>query len=159
MNTIYLLLGSNMGNSEQQLSDAILQIKQQIGKVTNKSSLYATAAWGNTNQPEFLNQVVMVQSELAALPLLENILFIEKKMGRVRTIKNAPRVIDIDILFFNKEIISTANLTVPHPEIENRRFVLIPLNELSPDFIHPVSGLTVHTLLKNCTDALDVKNF
>ena len=159
MNTIYLLLGSNMGNSEQQLSDAILQIKYQIGKVTNKSSLYATAAWGNTNQPEFLNQVVMVQSELAALPLLENILFIEKKMGRVRTIKNAPRVIDIDILFFNKEIISTANLTVPHPEIENRRFVLIPLNELSPDFIHPVSGLTVHTLLKNCTDALDVKNF
>ena len=159
MNTIYLLLGSNMGNSEQQLSDAILQIKKQIGKVTNKSSLYATAAWGNTNQPEFLNQVVMVQSELAALPLLENILFIEKKMGRVRTIKNAPRVIDIDVLFFNKEIISTANLTVPHPEIENRRFVLIPLNELSPDFIHPVSGLTVHTLLKNCTDALDVKNF
>lgn len=159
MNTIYLLLGSNMGNSEQQLSDAILQIMQQIGKVTNKSSLYTTAAWGNTNQPEFLNQVVMVQSELAALPLLENILFIEKKMGRVRTIKNAPRVIDIDILFFNKEIISTANLTVPHPEIENRRFVLIPLNELSPDFVHPVSGLTVHTLLKNCTDALDVKKF
>lgn len=148
-----------MGNSEQQLSDAILQIMQQIGKVTNKSSLYTTAAWGNTNQPEFLNQVVMVQSELAALPLLENILFIEKKMGRVRTIKNAPRVIDIDILFFNKEIISTANLTVPHPEIENRRFVLIPLNELSPDFVHPVSGLTVHTLLKNCTDALDVKKF
>ena len=159
MNTIYLLLGSNMGNSEQQLSDAILHITQQIGKVTNKSPLYATAAWGNTNQPDFLNQVVIVQSELVALPILEIILSIEKKMGRVRTIKNASRVIDIDILFFNKEIISTANLTVPHPEIENRRFVLIPLNELSPDFVHPVSGLTVNALLKNCTDILDVKKF
>ena len=159
MNTIYLLLGSNMGNNEQQLLDAMSHISQQIGKVTDKSSLYATAAWGNTNQPDFLNQVVMVQSELAAVPLLEKILFIEKMMGRVRTTKNAPRVIDIDILFFDKEIISTANLTVPHPEIENRRFVLIPLNELSPDFVHPISGSTVNTLLKNCTDALDVKKF
>ena len=91
--------------------------------------------------------------------MLEIILSIEKKMGRVRTTKNAPRVIDIDILFFNKEIIATTNLTVPHPEIENRRFVLIPLNELSPHLLHPISNLPMSILLNNCMDPLDVKKF
>ena len=80
-------------------------------------------------------------------------------MGRVRTTKNAPRIIDIDILFFNKEIISEKKLTVPHPQIENRRFVLIPLNELSPGYKHPVSHKTIHQLLQHCTDPLDVKKF
>lgn len=157
MNTIYLLLGSNMGDNEQQLLEAIKNIEQQIGKITQRSSLYSTAAWGESNQPDFLNQVLIVESEIAAQPLLNIILSIEKKMGRVRTTKNAPRVIDIDILFFNKEIIATTNLTVPHPEIENRRFVLIPLNELSPELLHPVSGLPMNSLLKNCTDTLAVK--
>ena len=159
MNTVYLLLGSNMGNSEQQLLDVIENITQQIGKIVNQSSLYATAAWGESKQPDFLNQVIIVESEIMALPMLDLILSIEKKMGRVRTTKNAPRVIDIDILFFNKEIIATANLTVPHPEIENRRFVLIPLNELSPNLLHPISNLPMSNLLKNCTDTLDVKKF
>ncbi len=148
-----------MGDSKQQLLNAITQITQQIGIVTLKSSLYSTAAWGERNQPDFLNQVIVVTSELDALPLLGIILSIEKKMGRIRTTKNAPRVIDIDILFFNKDVIATLELKVPHPEIANRRFVLIPLNELSPDLIHPVSGLTMDTLLKNCTDCLDVKKF
>ena len=133
MNKTYLLLGSNMGNSQQQLSIAIKNITQKIGGVIRKSKLYTTAAWGNTNQPDFLNQVIVVETKHTALQTIKTILGIEEEMGRVRTKKNAPRIIDIDILFFNKQIIAENILTVPHPEIQNRRFVLIPLNELSPN--------------------------
>jgi 2-amino-4-hydroxy-6-hydroxymethyldihydropteridine diphosphokinase len=159
MNKTYLLLGSNMGNSQQQLSMAIKNITRQVGKVTRKSKLYVTAAWGNSNQPDFLNQVIIVETKLTALQVIEVILNIEIKMGRVRTTKNAPRIIDIDILFFNKEIIAEENLDVPHPQIQNRRFVLIPLNELSPNFKHPVLNKTMHQLLKICPDTLTVKKF
>jgi 2-amino-4-hydroxy-6-hydroxymethyldihydropteridine diphosphokinase len=130
-----------------------------LGKVTRKSKLYVTAAWGNSNQPDFLNQVIIVETKLTALQVIEVILNIEIKMGRVRTTKNAPRIIDIDILFFNKEIIAEENLDVPHPQIQNRRFVLIPLNELSPNFKHPVLNKTMHQLLKICPDTLTVKKF
>ena len=159
MNKTYLLLGSNMGNSHQQLSIAIKNITEQVGTVTRQSSLYTTEAWGNTSQPHFLNQVIIVSTELTALQTINMILSIEEKMGRVRTTKNAPRIIDIDILFFNKEIITEKILTVPHPEIENRRFVLIPLNELSPSLKHPINKKTIHQLLADCTDTLDVKKF
>lgn len=159
MNKTYLLLGSNMGNSHRQLKSAIKYIEQKIGEVTRKSGLYQTAAWGNTDQPDFLNQVLIVATKLSAPDLLKHILLIEEKMGRVRTIKNAPRIIDIDILFFNKEIISAKNLMVPHPEIANRRFVLIPLNELSPNLKHPISNKSMHELLLGCTDELNVKKF
>jgi 2-amino-4-hydroxy-6-hydroxymethyldihydropteridine diphosphokinase len=159
MNKTYLLLGSNMGNSRLQLLKAIKNINQQIGKVTRQSNLYATAAWGNTNQPDFLNQVIVVETKLSAAATIDTILTIEEKMGRIRTTKNAPRIIDIDILFFNKEIISEKKLTVPHPQIQNRRFVLIPLNELSPGFKHPISHKTIHRLLQDCTDHLNVKKF
>ncbi len=159
MNKIYLLLGSNMGNSQHQLHSAIKNITKNIGKVVRQSNLYITAAWGNTSQPDFLNQVIVVESSMDAPLTMQTILSIEKNMGRIRTVKNAPRVIDIDVLFFNKAIIRQKELTVPHPEIENRRFVLVPLNELSPGFIHPVLKKTVHQLLKQCPDTLDVKKF
>ena len=159
MNKTYLLLGSNMGNSQQQLSIAIKNITQKIGGVIRKSKLYTTAAWGNTNQPDFLNQVIVVETKNTALQTIKTILGIEEEMGRVRTKKNAPRIIDIDILFFNKEIIAEKILTVPHPKIQNRRFVLIPLNELSPNFKHPVIKKTMHQLLVNCYDTLNVKKF
>jgi 2-amino-4-hydroxy-6-hydroxymethyldihydropteridine diphosphokinase len=159
MNKIYLLLGSNMGNSQQQLSFAIKNIIRQIGVVTRKSKLYTTAAWGNTKQPDFLNQVIIIETTHTAIQTISTILNIEKEMGRVRTKKNAPRIIDIDILFFNKEIIAEKILTVPHPEIQNRRFVLIPLNELSPAFKHPILKKTMHQLLMSCSDTLDVKKF
>ncbi len=159
MNIIYLLLGSNMGNSRQQLAEATRQIKKNIGKVTRQSSLYITAAWGNSNQPDFLNQVIIVHTKLNALQTINTILGIEKEMGRIRTIKNAPRIIDIDILFFNKEITNEKILTVPHPQISNRRFVLVPLNELSPNFRHPVFQQSIHQLLQNCSDTLNVKKF
>ena len=159
MNNAYLLLGSNMGNSQEQLQTAIKFINTAIGEVTRQSALYRTAAWGNTNQPDFLNQVIIAKTELNAAETLQQILSIEKTMGRIRTIKNAPRMIDIDILFFNNEIISEKQLTVPHPEIANRRFVLVPLNELSKNLVHPLLNKTIHQLLQECTDPLDVKKF
>ncbi len=157
MNKTYLLLGSNMGNSRQQLSDAIKHIGNMIGKVIRQSGFYQTAAWGNTDQPDFINQAIIVETQLSVPETMSTILDIEKKMGRIRTLKNAPRIIDIDILFFNKDIINTKNLIIPHPFIRERRFVLVPLNELSPRFIHPVINKTVRQLLKQCPDKLDVK--
>ena len=159
MNKIYLLLGSNIGDSQLQLSVAIKYIEQKIGAVMRQSKLYSTAAWGDTRQPDFLNQVIIVETALTPLETMQTILAIEKEMGRVRTLKNAPRIIDIDILFFNKMVMDETMLTLPHPEIQNRRFVLIPLNELTPNLNHPVLGLSVHQLLKICPDRLTVKKF
>lgn len=157
MNTTYLLLGSNMGNSLVLLSSAIEQIEKQIGKIMLQSGLYSTAAWGNTSQPDFLNLVIEVATSLDAPETLQTILAIEKKMGRTRTVKNAPRVIDIDILFFNNEIITRSDLTIPHPEIQNRRFVLTPLHEIAPQMTHPLLNKTIHQLLLQCPDQLAVK--
>ena len=159
MNSTYLLLGSNMGNSETLLLTATIYIGEKIGEVKRRSRIYRTAAWGNTEQPDFLNQVIIVDTNLNAAETLAEILSIEKKMGRIRTIKNAPRIIDIDILFFNQEIIAEKDLTVPHPEIPNRRFVLTPLNELSPNLNHPVLNKTIRRLLAECVDPLNVKKF
>jgi len=157
MNSTYLLLGSNMGNSTELLSNAIEQIENKIGPLLLKSNLYATAAWGNTSQPDFLNQVIEVATQLDATETLKEILSIEKNMGRIRTVKNAPRIIDIDILFFNNEIINRIDLIVSHSEIQNRRFVLTPLNEIAPQMIHPVLNKTIDQLLSFCPDQLAVK--
>ena len=157
MNSTYLLLGSNMGNSTELLSNAIEQIENKIGPLLLQSNLYATAAWGNTSQPDFLNQVIEVNTQLDATETLKEILSIEKNMGRIRTVKNAPRIIDIDILFFNNEIINRSDLIVPHPEIQNRRFVLTPLHEIAPQMIHPVLNKTIEQLIFQCPDQLAVK--
>jgi 2-amino-4-hydroxy-6-hydroxymethyldihydropteridine diphosphokinase len=159
MNKTYLLLGSNMGDSRQKILQAIKLIEKKIGKLSRQSNLYQTAAWGKTDQSDFLNKVIIVETDLNAEKLMQTILSIEEKLGRVRTIKNAARTIDIDILFFNKEIIQQKNLVIPHPEIQNRRFVLIPLNELSPNLKHPVLQKNIHQLLKECKDKLNVKKF
>jgi 2-amino-4-hydroxy-6-hydroxymethyldihydropteridine diphosphokinase len=156
-NTCYLLLGSNMGNSKQMLARASAYLAKKAGQVLRQSKLYSTAAWGNTEQPDFLNQVLVIQTQLDAPTLLKTILAIEKQMGRVRTVKNAPRTIDIDILFFNKQVIQQPDLVVPHPHIPNRRFVLVPLNEIAPAFVHPVLQKNIHQLLLQCTDPLAVK--
>ena len=122
-----------------------------------KSGIYQTAAWGKTDQPDFLNQVIEVETNFSAQKTMDAILDIESNMGRVRTEKNAPRVIDIDILFFNKELHDEPGLTIPHPALAQRRFVLIPLNELAPDFLHPLFHKTIQQLLIECTDTLNVK--
>ena len=157
MNSTYLLLGSNMGNSVELLSTAIEQIEKNTGKLMLQSGLYVTAAWGNTSQPDFLNQVIVIDTNLAAAETLQTILSIEKSMGRTRTIKNAPRIIDIDILFFNNEIITCQDLIVPHPEIQNRRFVLTPLYEIAPQMMHPLLNKSIEQLLLLCPDPLAVK--
>ena len=145
-----------MGSSTQQLLIAQKNITQLIGKTIRQSNLYATAAWGNTHQPNFLNQIIIVDTKLTAIQTMQTILAIEKNMGRIRSKKNAPRIIDIDILFFNKEIISTKKLIVPHPQLQNRNFVLVPLNQLSPNLKHPVLNKTIHQLLRICPDTLTV---
>jgi 2-amino-4-hydroxy-6-hydroxymethyldihydropteridine diphosphokinase len=157
MNTTYLLLGSNMGNSHEQLILAQKNIIANIGQINASSSLYSTAAWGNIEQADFLNQVLIVETNLMPSKLLQSVLNIEKKMGRVRTIKNAPRIIDIDVLFFNNDTVKLKNLSIPHPEIQNRRFVLTPLAELSPNFVHPSLKKTINQLLITCKDPLNVQ--
>jgi 2-amino-4-hydroxy-6-hydroxymethyldihydropteridine diphosphokinase len=157
LNTAYLLLGSNLKNPEQQLSSARNLIAAEIGEIIDTSSLYATAAWGNTNQPDFLNQVIVINTDISAETLMETILKIEENMGRIRTQKNAPREIDIDIIFFNHDIINLPELIIPHPLLQERKFVLIPLNEIAPDFKHPILLKTAQELLEICTDSLDVQ--
>ncbi len=156
MNIIYLLLGSNQQQPEKQLLLAQKHIAKQIGVIVRCSSIYKTAAWGNTKQADFLNQVLIVQTKLTAAETIKTILTIEETMGRIRTKKNAPRIIDIDILFFNKKIIESDKLQVPHPRLQLRNFVLVPLNELSPNLKHPVLNKTIHQLLRICPDTLTV---
>lgn len=156
MNKTYLLLGSNIGNTAARLKKAKELLSVYIGNIKRESSLYTTAAWGNTRQPDFLNQVIILETQLSPENVMESILDIEKKMGRIRTKKYDPRIIDIDILFYEKKMINTPQLSVPHPQIANRRFVLVPLNELSPNLKHPALKKTIHQLLRVCPDTLTV---
>ena len=157
MNSVYLLLGSNIGDSEQMLAAARMRIEKAIGNIKKNSSIYRTAAWGKEDQADFLNQVIIVESKLSAEKILHKIFFIEKEMGRIRTIKNAARVIDIDILFFNDEVVNTETLQVPHPQIQNRKFVLVPLAQIAADLVHPILKKSIKDLLHICTDPLDVQ--
>ncbi|CAN5255345.1 2-amino-4-hydroxy-6-hydroxymethyldihydropteridinediphosphokinase [soil metagenome] len=159
MNKAYLLTGGNQGDIAAHMQLAKGYINKKIGSIINQSSLYKTAAWGNTLQPDFLNRVLVVGSDLGASQMLSCILDIENNLGRVRNKKNDPRIIDIDILFFNDEIIQQPGLTIPHAEIPNRRFVLQPMNEIAPDLIHPVLKKTIRELLQLCKDPLDVTVF
>lgn len=159
MNRTYLLLGSNQGNRLRHLQEAIRRIGRKAGRIQRQSAVYITAAWGLTSQPDFLNQVLVVDTRLPPGELLHCLLGIEKEMGRIRTFKNAPRVIDIDILFYGHCCLHTKELDIPHPRIAERRFVLVPLNEIAPGLKHPEKGQTIHELLRVCTDPLNVKKF
>jgi 2-amino-4-hydroxy-6-hydroxymethyldihydropteridine diphosphokinase len=153
---IFLLLGSNEGDREANLAQARQAIKASVGTIVKSSSLYKTAAWGVTEQPEFYNQVIQVTTVLDPAPLLTTILYIEESLGRVRIQKWGPRIIDIDILFYNTTIIESDNLTIPHVGIPHRRFTLVPLHEIAPDFLHPVLKKSIRRLLRECTDTLSV---
>jgi 2-amino-4-hydroxy-6-hydroxymethyldihydropteridine diphosphokinase len=159
MNNVYLLIGGNMGDRPKNLSESTSWIEKEVGAIVKKSSIYETAAWGVTEQPSFLNQVLFVSTKLPPEDVLKTILSIEEKMGRKRVEKMGPRTIDIDILFYNNEIISLPNLSIPHPHIANRRFVLEPLAEIAPSFVHPVLQKNVAELLKVCPDTLEVNIF
>lgn len=155
-NNAYILLGANLGDPAQQLQAAIAEIKIQIGKVTQTSSLYESAAWGLVDQPVFLNQVLQVETTLSAIELLRSCQQIENKLGRVREVKWGARVIDIDILYFNHEVIEEADLQIPHPYISERNFTLIPLAEIAPNYTNPALKQTNRELLDQCLDQSSV---
>lgn len=157
MNNLYLLTGGNLGNRLANLHNAFKLIDELAGTVVKKSSIYETAAWGMTDQPSFLNQALLCTTQLTPGQILQTILLIEEQFGRKRIEKMGPRIIDIDILFYNDEIIDLPELKVPHPEIANRRFVLEPLNEIDPAYMHPVLKKSIADLLHSCTDPLEVK--
>ncbi len=157
INKAYLLTGGNIGNRADYLQDAAKNISQSCGKIIKESSIYETAAWGKTNQADFFNQAILIETTFTANELIKKILLVEEKLGRARNEKYGARTIDIDILFFNSEIINEPKLIIPHPEMQNRRFALTPMNEIAPEFIHPVLHKNINTLLKECADKLDVK--
>jgi 2-amino-4-hydroxy-6-hydroxymethyldihydropteridine diphosphokinase len=157
MNNVFLLLGSNLGDRQLLLQTATAKIAESIGPVLKKSALYETQSWGKTGEPDYINQVVFLKTELSANNVLKEILEIEAGMGRKRYEKWGSRLIDIDILFFNEEIIKQNGLEIPHPELHNRRFTLEPLAEMAPDLVHPLLNKTISDLKKELTDSLVVK--
>lgn len=159
MGDIYLLLGTNLGNRENNLQIAKEQLTAHQLTIKKESSVYETAAWGLEDQPSFLNQVVIVDSNKNPERILIIINIIEALMGRVRNEKWAQRLIDIDILYYGNFIVDKPSLKIPHPEIQNRRFTLLPLVELCLDYIHPVLNKTQSELLNECPDYLNATIF
>jgi 2-amino-4-hydroxy-6-hydroxymethyldihydropteridine diphosphokinase len=157
MNTIFLQLGSNLGDRLSFLNRSENLIEEFIGKLEKRSLVYESTPWGVKNQENFLNSVIIVKSNLSAEDILEKCQEIERKLEREKKEKWGERTIDIDILFYNKEVIEKENLKVPHPLISERRFVLIPLNEINSEFIHPQKKETISELLKKCNDTEVVK--
>jgi len=153
MNNVYLLIGGNMGERMANLAAARNRINIDCGRITASSSIYETEAWGFKEQPAFLNQALAIETSLEAEKLMEEILKIEMALGRKREIPLGPRIIDIDIIYFNDEIINSSNLTIPHPSMADRKFVLTPLVEIAPAFIHPILLKTNQVLLKECGDS------
>lgn len=161
MNVTYLCLGGNIGDREKALNHAIQKISEQVGVIEAKSTIYETEAWGVESQQAYLNQCIKVKTDLKATELIDVLLLIEKELGRERTINYIyePRTIDIDILFYDNEIINESKLLVPHPRLHLRKFVLIPLEEIASNYLHPLLNKTIFNLLSECEDISDVKLF
>jgi 2-amino-4-hydroxy-6-hydroxymethyldihydropteridine diphosphokinase len=155
---IFLLLGTNKGARINNLEQAAVAIELLPARIVKKSSIYCTAAWGKTDQEDFYNQVIEIEigTELNPHALLAALQNIEVDMGRVRAEKWGPRIIDIDILFFGNLVVHKQVLTIPHPGIPDRKFTLVPLNEIAPDFEHPTLKKTTKKLLDECSDPLQV---
>lgn len=153
---IFISLGSNLGDKVHNLENASGKIQEKIGPITLHSNIYETEPWGYSRQPYFLNQVVQIETSLTPLQVLQLLMETETGMGRTRTFRNASRIIDLDILFYGEEIIHEKDLIIPHPSISARKFVLVPLSEIAPQFIHPVLKKPVKQLLDECTDSLEV---
>lgn len=157
MAKVYLLTGGNVGDSLKTLERANGLIQEKVGTIIKSSSVYKTAAWGKTDQDDFLNQVLQTDTTLSPIGLMDILLDIEMELGRKRLEKYGPRIIDLDILFYDDLIINSDRLTIPHPQIQNRRFVLEPLNELEPELVHPLLKKSISKLLEECQDLLEVK--
>jgi len=181
MKEVFILLGSNRGNRKDFLAKGIQMISEQAGKLLKKSSVYETEPWGFDDPTSFLNQVVEIETSLSPGELLEQLLDIETKLGRIRPFSGcgcgvpvlppgsqqplsdnqggqgyAGRTIDLDILFYGNKLVFTDSLMIPHPRLHERLFTLVPLNEIAPGFIHPVLKKKVSGLLNECRDRLKV---
>ncbi len=154
--SVFLLLGTNLGDRIDNLNEALKSIQTGVGKIAKLSSVYETSAWGKTDQPPFLNLAVEVMTQLNPEDVLNYVLSIERQMGRQRKEKWGERIIDIDILFYESDIYSLPRLVVPHTQVANRRFTLIPLNEIAPKLMHPILKRTIEQLLADCPDNLEV---
>jgi 2-amino-4-hydroxy-6-hydroxymethyldihydropteridine diphosphokinase len=146
LNIAFLSLGSNLGDREALLNEALNRLETEGVHVVRRSSIHETEPQDYLDQPRFLNMAIEVETDLTPRELLAAIQKIETEMGRQRTIPKGPRTIDIDILFYANQIISMAGLEIPHPRLTERHFVLDPLQEIAPDLRHPVTGKTVREL-------------
>lgn len=155
---IIILLGTNMGDRLENLTQAKTLMAPYL-QILKESNIYQTAAWGNTDQADFLNQGINVETNLSAEELMQVLLAIESKMGRARMQKWEPRIIDLDIIFYADEIHQTSLIQIPHPELQNRAFVLQPLLDLNPQFKHPKLHKTIIELWDQCPDQLSVSLF
>ena len=151
--TVYLGLGSNLGEREKLLNRAVSELKKvRETNVVWTSSIYETDPYGKTEQPKFLNAVLQVETTLLPPDLFDETLKIEMIVGRMQSERWGPREIDIDILLYEGLVFENESVSVPHPELDKRKFVLVPLREIAPDCVHPVSGLTIEELSTECTD-------
>ena len=156
MNVIYIQIGSNIGDRISYINNSIQQIKDKLGEILYSSKIYESSPWGHIKQGNFLNSVIKVKSDKDAFKTLKILQEIEENLGRKRIQKWGERCIDLDILFFNNHIINSKNLTIPHPYIQDRNFVLIPLNEIASSFYHPTLKKDIFALLNDCTDTEEV---
>lgn len=154
---VYLALGSNLGHRLAHLKDALSNLSPQMD-VKKKSAVYETPPWGYTDQPAFLNQVVMVKTYMEPENLLRHLKRLETALGREPSFENGPRLIDIDILFYDDLIINSPPLVIPHPRLHQRGFVLVPLNEIAPNLVHPVLGKTISELMLD-VDRLNINEY
>ncbi|MFW5851237.1 MAG: 2-amino-4-hydroxy-6-hydroxymethyldihydropteridine diphosphokinase [Bacteroidota bacterium] len=160
MHTLVLLLGGNRGNTKKIFQEATKLLSEQLGTITSSSSIYRSESWGFTDEQDFLNQIIILETDENPETCLDICLSIENYLGRTRATQQSgytSRNIDIDILFFDSAIIQEEKLQIPHPHIQNRRFTLEPLCEILPNFIHPVIQEKCSTLLEMCTDDLRVE--
>ena len=156
MSVAFLGLGTNLDDRKENLRKAIEAIALKLS-VCKQSSIYETAAWGYTDQPDFLNQVIEVETDLTPLRLLNFLKRTEVELGRIENFRYGPRLIDIDILFYDDLVKNTSRLQIPHPRIPERAFVLVPLNEIAPSLEHPVLGKTITELLEDVPDKAGVR--
>ena len=159
INQLFLSLGGNLGNTREIFEGAYPLIEKKIGNISVYSSIYQTEAWGPIPQADFLNQVLLVSTTLSAQDCLTEMLAIEKEFGRERKERWGPRTLDLDILYYSDITIAEEDLTVPHPRIAERKFILTPLVEIAPFYVDPTSGKSMVELLDSCTDTSSVNRF